>query len=68
MAENQAADEESKFWVNYWVDAECHMEVEASSEEEAIEKAKEAINQRMYYGDVSPAGEPKSFQAREKND
>lgn len=62
--------ETTTYMINYWADVECFMrDIEAESEEEAIEKAKEHMKQQMYYGDVSnPAGvsECRSFSAREQ--
>ena len=62
--ETTDTDETEEYLVNYWVDAECDMRVEAGSEEEAIEEAKRAIEEHMHYGTVSPAGDPSNFQAR----
>lgn len=58
--------EKSEYAVNFWVEAECFMDVEAASEEDAIEQAKKAIDEHMHYGMVDPVGDGSHFQAREK--
>lgn len=63
---NDDNEEQTKeYHVGFWVDAECNMKVEATSEEEAIEEAKRSIEENMYYGMVSPTGLPDNFQVRE---
>jgi len=71
MPEATQADEsesEEEYQVDFYVDAECTMRVDAASEEEAIEEAKEAIEQHQHYGTVSPVGGSEdNFQARPTN-
>lgn len=67
MSQAETTETES-YQVNYWATTECFMDVEATSEEEAIEEAKRLMEEEMYYGDVSDpvAKDCDNFQARKR--
>ncbi|WP_248911084.1 hypothetical protein [Halocatena marina] len=65
-SEANADETENSYLISFWVPAECTMEVEASSKEDAIEEATHIVEYDSYYGDVCPAGEAKNFHAERR--